>query len=132
MNSILLVDDEAAICVELQRTLQELEYHVEVAHTFESALGSISETRFDAILVEFNLRSENAAHPRTGGGIRLIRDLRKSGIRIPILVYTVMEGDTYETASLDAGADHFVLKKTPVSDFFSRLREHVMMGGDLG
>ena len=64
MNSILLVDDEAAICVELQRTLQELGYQVEVAHTFEAALGSIREARFGAIIVEFNLRSEN-----TGQGI---------------------------------------------------------------
>jgi DNA-binding response OmpR family regulator len=129
MNSILLVDDEAAICVELQRTLQELGYQVEVAHTVESALGSIREARFGAILLEFNLRSENAAHPRAGGGIRLIRDLRESGTTIPILVYTVMEGDTYETASLDAGADDFILKKTPISGFFSRLHEHIMMRG---
>jgi DNA-binding response OmpR family regulator len=77
--------------------------------------------------VEFNLSSENAAHPRTGGGIRLIRDLRKSGTTIPILVYTVMEGETYETAALDAGANDFILKQIPVSDFFSRLHEHVMM-----
>jgi len=129
MKSILLVDDEAAVCVELQRTLQELGYHVDVAHTFEAALGSVSEARFDAILVEFNLRSECDAHPRTGGGIRLTRDLRKSGTTIPILVYTVMEGETYETASLDAGADDFILKKTPMSDFFSRLHEHIMMRG---
>jgi DNA-binding response OmpR family regulator len=125
MNSILLVDDETEICVELQRTLQELGYHVEIAHTFETALGSIREARFDAILVEFNLTSECGAHPRTGGGIRLIRDLRKSGTTIPILVYTVMDGDLYETTSLDAGADDFILKKTPISDFFSRLLGHV-------
>jgi len=130
MNSILLLDDEAAICVELQRTLQELGYRVEVAHTFESALGSINETRFDAILVEFNLTSECGANPRTGGGIRLIRDLRDSGTTIPILVYTVMEGKTYKAASLDAGADDFILKQIPISDFFSRLREHTMMRGE--
>ena len=127
MKSILLVDDEAAFCVELQRTLQERGYHVDVAHTFESALGSIREARYDAILVEFNLTSECGAHPRTGGGIRLIRDLRKSGTTIPILVYTVMEGETYETASLDAGADDFILKHIPISDFFSHLRDHVTM-----
>jgi two-component system, OmpR family, copper resistance phosphate regulon response regulator CusR len=130
MKSILLVDDEATICVELQRTLQELGYHVEVAHTFESAFGSINEARFDAILVEFNLTSECGANPRTGGGIRLIRDLRKSGTTIPILVYTVMEGKTYKAASLDAGADDFILKQIPISDFFSRLREHTMMRGE--
>jgi DNA-binding response OmpR family regulator len=129
MKSILLVDDEAAICVELQRTLQELGYQVEIAHTFETALGSIREARFDAILVEFNLTSELGAHPRTGGGIRLIRDFRKSGTLTPILMYTVMEGETYKSASLDAGADDFILKQIPISHFFSRLREHIMMHG---
>jgi DNA-binding response OmpR family regulator len=129
MKSILLVDDEATICVELQRTLQDLGYKVEISHTVESALGSINETRFDAILVEFNLTSECGANPRTGGGIRLIRDLRDSGTTIPILMYTVMEGKTYKAASLEAGADDFILKQIPISDFFSRLREHIMMRG---
>ena len=128
MKSILLVDDEATIGVELQRTLQELGYHVEISHTVESALGSVSKFRFDGIVVEFNLSSENATDPRTGGGIRLISELRKSGIRIPILVYTSMDGHAYETASLDAGADHFALKKTPISEFFSSLGEHMMRG----
>jgi hypothetical protein len=32
-----------------------------------------------------------------------------------------MEGQIYEMASLDAGADHFLLKKTPVSEFLSCL-----------
>jgi DNA-binding response OmpR family regulator len=129
MKSILLVDDEAMICVELQRTLEELGYQVETSHTVESALGSISDFRFDGMIVEFNLNSGNATDPRTGGGIRLISELRKSGIRIPILVYTSMDGHAYETASLDAGADHFALKKTPISDFFSSLDEHVIMRG---
>jgi DNA-binding response OmpR family regulator len=133
MKSILLVDDEAKICGEFQRTLQELGYLVEVASTVESALGSINGAQFDAILVEFNLTSDSGALPRTGGGIRLIRDLRKSGTTIPIVVYTVMEGETYKAASLDAGADDFILKQIPISDFFSRLREHIMMrGGTLG
>ena len=129
MKSILLVDDEATICVELQRTLQELGYQVEISHTVESALESIRKFRFDGMIVEFNLGSENATHPKTGGGIRLISELRKSGIRIPILMYTAMEGETYETASLVAGADHFALKKTPISDFFSSLDQHIMMRG---
>jgi DNA-binding response OmpR family regulator len=123
MKSILLVDDEAAICVELQRTLHELEYQVEVAHTIESALESINATRFDMVLVEFNVRSECGTYPRTAGGFRLIRGIRKSGTTVPILVYTVMEGDTYRTASFNAGSDDFISKQIPISDLFWRFRE---------
>ena len=130
MKSILLVDDEAAICVELQRTLQAIGYHVEIAHTVESTLGSVREARFDAILVEFDLKSECGARPRTGGGIRLIRDLRKSGITIPILAYTVMEGEMYERIALRAGADKVVLKAAEISGLFSGLLTHVEQNQD--
>jgi DNA-binding response OmpR family regulator len=33
----------------------------------------------------------------------------------PILVHTVLEGELYETASLDAGADDYIVKKAPIS-----------------
>jgi DNA-binding response OmpR family regulator len=127
MKSILLVDDEAMICLQLQRSIQDLGYKVQMSHTVESAFGSIKETRFDAVLVEFNLRSGCDAYPRTGGGIRLIRDVRDSGMTIPILVYTVMGGETYRAASLGAGADDFILKQIPISDLFLRLHEYIMM-----
>jgi len=109
--TILIVGDKATICVELQGTLQRFGYHVERAHCFESTLGSIREARFDPILLAFNLTSECGVHPRTVGGIRLSRDLRKSGTTIPILVYTVMEGETYKAASLDAHADDFTRRR---------------------
>ena len=125
MKSILLVDDEAVICAELQRTLCQLGYHVDVAHTFETALASIGRAEFDLILVEFNLASESGDHVRSGGGIRLVREFRDSGITIPILIYTVMEGGLYETASLDSGADGFLLKTKPISELVSRLRVHI-------
>lgn len=125
MKSILLVDDEAAICAELQRTLCQFGYQVDVAHTFEMALASIGKAEFDLILVEFNLAAEGGNHARSGGGIRLVREFRSSGIRIPILIYTVMEGEMYETASRDSGADGFLLKTKPISGLVSRLRAHI-------
>jgi DNA-binding response OmpR family regulator len=125
MKSILLVDDEVEICIELQRTLQELGYHVEVAHTVESALESISEARFDAILVEFNLRSELCDPSRTGNGPRLISELRALRITTPILMLTVMQGAIYESASLEAGADDFIPKPIPIPNLVSLLRDHI-------
>ena len=125
MNSILLADDEATICAELKRTLECFAYKVEMAHSFESALNFIEEARFDAILVEFNLKSERAAHPRAGRGVQLVRQIRALGVNSPLLMLTVMEGELYETASLDAGADDFILKTTSIPSLLSRLRVHI-------
>jgi hypothetical protein len=52
-------------------------------------------------------------------------------MRIPILVYAAMAGQAYETAALDAGADRFALKKTPISEFPSSLGEHLNMSGGI-
>lgn len=125
MKSILLVDDEANICIELQRTLQSSGYHVEVAHIFESALSWFGKSHFDVIVLEFNLRSEDPAQPRTGNGIRLVRQLRALETSVPILMYTVMEGEFYETISLDAGVDEFIVKTGSFSSFPSRLQIHL-------
>jgi len=125
MKSILLVDDEANVCVELQETLQGFGYQVEVAHNFESALSCFGKAHFDAIVVEFNLRSEDASQPRTGNGIRLVRQLRAMETTVPILMYTAMEGELYQTNSLDAGVDEFISKTKSFSSFPSRLQIHV-------
>jgi len=46
-------------------------------------------------------------------------------ITSPILVYTVLEGELYETSSLDAGADDYIVKKAPISILLSRLHAHL-------
>jgi DNA-binding response OmpR family regulator len=125
MKSILLVDDEEAVATELQRNLRQFGYKVDLAHTFETALASIGNAKFDLILAEFNLVSEHGEHARSGGGIRLVRAFRDSGITIPILIYTVMEGEMYERAALDEGADEFILKSAPLSALISRLHAHL-------
>src|SRR6516165_11197257 len=122
MRSILLVDDEEITSAELQRTLQRFGFRVEVAHTIETASALTRETRFDLILLEFNLRSERGTHPITGKGLQLLSQLRRSHLTAPALVFTVMEGDLYETASLDGGADDFVLKTAPIPCLIARLR----------
>jgi two-component system OmpR family response regulator len=125
MNSILLVDDETVIGAEFARTLDGLGFKVEVAPTVESGLACAQTAHFDAILVEFNLRSERRAHPRTGNGLQLVRQLRALKVTAPVLIFTAMEGEFYETASFDAGADDFLLKTTSIPSLVSRLRAHI-------
>jgi DNA-binding response OmpR family regulator len=125
MNSILLVDDEAVIGAQFARTLEGLGFEVEVAPTVESGLSRAETAQFDAILVEFNLRSERSAHPRTGNGHQVVRQLRALGVTAPVLMLTAMKGELYETASLDAGADDFILKTTSIPCLVSRLRAHI-------
>lgn len=125
MNSILLVDDETVISAEFARTLEGLGFKVELAPTVESGLSCAQTAQFDAILVEFNIRSERRAHPKTGNGLQLVSQLRALEVSAPVLMFTAMKGELYETASLDAGADDFILKTTSIPSLVSRLRAHI-------
>jgi DNA-binding response OmpR family regulator len=125
MNSILLVDDETVISAEFARTLKGLGFEVAVAPDVESGLSCAESARFDAILVEFNLRSERRAYLRAGNGLQLVRQLRASDVNAPVLMFTAMEGELYEAASFDAGADDFIEKTQPIPSLVSRLRAHI-------
>ncbi len=125
MKSILLVDDETEVRTGLARTLRGFRFRVDLASTQEKALRALRNSPFDAVLLEFNLRSERKTRPRTGGGLELVRRLRASGIRTPVLIFTAMEGKLYENASFDAGADEFILKKEGIPHFLTRIRAHI-------
>lgn len=125
MNSILLVDDESVICSAIQKTLGDIGFSVTTAHTVETAARLARKVQFDAVLLEFNIRSERSARPRSGSGLKLIRRLRKFQRGTPIFMYTVMEGDLYETASFDADADDFIVKTSSVASVGLRIRAHI-------
>jgi two-component system, OmpR family, response regulator len=125
MKSILLIDDEALICAEFKRTLEGFGFQVSTAHTLETALRSTRKTQFDAILLEFNLRSERRAHPTTGNSLKLVRQFRAMDVSVPVLIFTAMEGEPYESASFEAGADEFIPKAAGIPSIVARVRAHI-------
>ena len=125
MKSILLVDDETQVCAETQRTLRRFGFRVQTAGTVETALRAVRGTQFDAILLEFNLRSDGKAKPRTGAGLEIVRRLRASEGAIPILMFTAMDGELFEKASLEAGVDEFVLKTDGIPQLVTRLHARI-------
>jgi ActR/RegA family two-component response regulator len=86
IKSILFVDDETIIGAEFARALDGLGLDVEVAPTVESGLSPAQ-----AILVEFNLRSERRTHSRSGNGLKVICELRALGVAVPLLIFSAMK-----------------------------------------
>lgn len=125
MKSILLVDDETQVCAETQRTLRHFGFRVQTAGTVERALRAVRGTQFDAVLLEFNLRSSRKTCPRTAAGLEVVRRLRASGGTTPILMFTAMDGELYEKASLEAGVDEFILKTEGIPQLLTRLHARI-------
>jgi len=134
MNSILLVDSEPVVATALQANLSQFGFEVELADSSKAAHAWLRRAHFDLIVVDFDLSPRpngkavlEPSKSATGcwSGTDLIRELRAARVTSPILVYTVLEGELYETASLDAGADDYVVKKAPISILLSRLQAHL-------
>jgi DNA-binding response OmpR family regulator len=125
MKSLLLVDDEPVVSVELQKALQKSRYHVELAEDVETAQHMVETTHFDLMIVDLNLKAERKGLPNPENGTGLVRELRAAGINIPILMHSALSGDYHEMAALDAGADEYIVKKSySFRVLLSRIQAH--------
>ncbi len=124
MYSILFVDSDTLSSVELQQSLQQVDLHVDLADTPESARAAIARTSYDLILVEFDL-GLGQARSLYRGGTQLIAEFRTLGVIVPILVYTNLEGEAYEAVAQSSGADGYILKKTSKALLDCRLRAYI-------
>lgn len=125
MKKILLVDTEPVSAAGLQRTLAGFEFCVEVVTSAEDAHAALSASSFDLILVEFDLSKTKQHGTPAISGTGLVRELRAAQVKLPILMYTALEAEWYETAALDAGADDFILKRIPKTTLLSRIHAHL-------
>ncbi len=134
MKSILLAHSEAIVAAALQRTLCRLGFHVEIVNSSISTHARAKDRRFDLILFDFNHwttgQTGDALDPEHASsacwqGTGLIRELRAAGVRTPILVYTALDRELYETASLDAGADDYIIRGPHLATFLSRIHAHL-------
>jgi DNA-binding response OmpR family regulator len=134
MKSILLVNNDTITTLALQRVLCRLGFHVETATSHLSARSKALEPQFDLILMEFNLPYDDQSGTQLSSGVPdsacwygtgLIRELRASGVRLPVLVLGAQENPLHETASLDAGADDYIHKRDQLNTFLSRIYAHL-------
>jgi two-component system, OmpR family, response regulator len=99
---LLLVDDDAALRNALRRGLTAEGFAVEIAENGPDGLWRGREGAYDLILLDIMLPGAN--------GYRVCADLRRSGVRTPILMLTAKDGDLDEAEALDTGADDYLRK----------------------
>ncbi|HEU0156118.1 MAG TPA: response regulator transcription factor [Stellaceae bacterium] len=117
-RKVLIVDDDDV----LRRSLAEqLELNQEFATcecgTAAEASAMAADQRFDAILLDVGLPDMD--------GRELCRELRRSGIRVPIVMLTAADGEADTVEGLDSGADDYVTKPFRLNVLLARLRAHL-------
>jgi two-component system alkaline phosphatase synthesis response regulator PhoP len=114
MTTILVVEDEPGIALGLRNDLTLEGYAVEVAGDGETAYRRAQERTFDLILLDVMLPKKD--------GFGVARDLRRAGIKTPIILLTARAQETEKVLGLELGADDYVTKPFSPMELCARIK----------
>jgi two-component system, OmpR family, response regulator len=121
---ILLVEDDPMIGKTLQQALAQDGYAVDRVTDGEAARAAIatSNDAYALVLLDLGL-------PRKGG-LELLRELRRAGNRVRVLIVTARDAVADRVAGLDAGADDYLTKPFSLDELTARMR--ALLRRDIG
>jgi DNA-binding response OmpR family regulator len=111
---VLIVEDDQRLARQLQKGLEEQGHTVTLAFDGVDGLETAAEGHFDVLVLDVML-------PRLDG-FAVVRRLRSSGNRSPILMLTARDSAEDVVAGLDAGADDYLTKPFALKVLLARLR----------
>ena len=114
---ILIVDDDDSLRSTLIEQLQvDGEFNAVEADSIADAGGKLdgAASRFDAVILDVGLPD--------GDGRDFCADLRKRGMRMPIIMLTGSDDEADVVRGLDAGANDYVAKPFRIAELLARLR----------
>ena len=114
MSRILVVEDDADLAFGLSDDLRVEGYEVEAVSDGEAALERVRKDQWDLILLDIML-------PRKDG-FEVCRELRRSGVRTPIIILTARVQEAEKVLGLELGADDYVTKPFNPRELVARIK----------
>lgn len=111
---ILLIEDKKKTAGFLAKGLREDGLTVEIAADGESGLDLARTKKFDLLIVDVMLPNKD--------GWSVVAELRKSGMRTPILFLTARDSVRDRVKGLELGADDYLVKPFAFSELMARVR----------
>jgi DNA-binding response OmpR family regulator len=111
---ILLVDDEKGLLERLRHVLESQTYGVETAMDGEEALDKIFESPYDLIVLDIMLPKRD--------GLTVLSEIRKAGIKTPVIMLTAKGSIEDKVKGLDLGADDYIPKPFSLDELLARIR----------
>lgn len=111
---VLIVEDEATLASQLAERLRAEGMVVDLAADGREGLYFGNEFEFDVAVVDVGLPEID--------GLSLIRQLRESERRFPILILTARDGWQDKVTGLEAGADDYLAKPFHFEELIARIR----------
>jgi two-component system alkaline phosphatase synthesis response regulator PhoP len=124
MARILVVEDEPGIALGLEDDLTMEGYSVEVERDGLAASRRAREEAFDLIVLDIMLPGRD--------GFDVCRDLRRAGLRMPILMLTAKAQEAEKVMGFELGADDYVTKPFGTRELRARIKALLRRGGNNG
>lgn len=114
MARILVVEDEPALALGLEDDLKLEGYEVEVARDGDAASRRAREQLFDLIILDVMLPHKD--------GFEVCRELRRAGLRMPVILLTAKTQESDKVLGLELGADDYVTKPFSPRELRARVK----------
>jgi len=111
---VLIVEDDPVVGDAVQRALSLDGYAADHVASAERAKTALHTEPFDLAIIDIGLPRED--------GLQLVRDLRRRGRNLPVLMLTARDGLSDRVNALDLGADDYLTKPFQVAELLARCR----------
>lgn len=101
-DSVLIIDGDVNYRTILSRSLRSVALHTETSNSGEEGLERLWRVKYDLVVLDVELPGIDGFH--------LIQDVRRRGIKTPIVICSAHDEDYEQIYGLDIGADDYVLK----------------------
>lgn len=120
---LLLVEDERELSEALFQILTNNKYSVDAVYDGEDGLDYALTGVYDVIVLDIMIPKLN--------GLSLLKQLRKSGISIPVIMLTAKSQIEDRVLGLDLGADDYLTKPFATEELLARLRSITRRKGNV-
>lgn len=117
---ILLIEDERKVREALAQGLHSEGFEVDAASTGSDGLSRSRAVEPDVLILDLGLPDCD--------GLDVLRELRGSGSRVPVLVLTARDALEERVSGLDSGADDYLVKPFAFSELLARVRALLRRG----
>jgi two-component system response regulator QseB len=111
---VLIVEDDPLLAAGLKSGLGQDGFAADWVQAAEPALHALRLEHFDLLVLDLGLPGRD--------GLSLLRELRRDGATLPVLILTARDALADKVAGLDAGADDYLVKPFDLDELSARLR----------
>jgi two-component system response regulator QseB len=111
---VLIVEDNIMIGGGTQKALIQDGLSVDWVKNLEDASSALDTLHYDLVVLDIGLPD--------GSGLKILSDLRKRAIKVPVLLLTALNATSDRVRGLDLGADDYMTKPFELEELCARIR----------